>query len=582
MQSSSPTGRLISRRTLFGGMAAGAVTLLVGCSFGGGGKPAAAGGKVRLAITTPIDSLDPHYVNNGSYITPCGLLEGLVLQDKTGKGVVPAIAEKWDVSADGLTYTFHLRADAKFSNGDPIAAKDFEWTYKRLFTPSAAGGGGAMGANAYKPSLGIAGATDYIVGSLTDWSKVGVKAKDDKTLVLTLDTPNSAFLIGLTTVSMLLLHQASVEKDATGWMKPENWVSSGPYVLTEWTPNASASMKKHDNYWDKGNIHVEQMDVRVITATPALLLAYRNNEIDIIHTPTAEIAGDATLTGQTKAAKGYSVYYLQAMYSQHPAAQDARVRQAISMVIDRTTVAKVEAGSSPGPALVPDSVPGWDKSLAVQYDVAKAKSLLSDAGYPGGKGMPTIQFLESKAPAWTDAVSDMVGSALGVTVKTKIVESGQFGIERIAPIDDPGTMGFYTGTFGGLPNLNNWVFDLWGPDTLPSWSLPVDQAKAYQAVQADKKLSAADKVKQLAAIIEEHASPEAKKFAETARAAKAIVDPDKQTAAYLDAARQRAAMSYQIPIVWGVSSLTVKPAVSGVHLLYTPNSFYLKGLTLSA
>lgn len=584
METHPPMGHPVSRRVLLGGMVAGTAVLFTGCSFGESGGSSKSGKSQTLtrAVSNPIDSLDPHYINAGSYVTPSGLLEGLVLQDETGKNVVPAIAEKWDTSGDGLTYTFHIRPEAKFSNGDSISAKDFEWTYKRLLTPTGAGGGNTVGANSYKPSLGITGAQDHLAGTLTDWSKVGVRATDDKTLVITLESPNSAFLMGLTHVSMMLLHPPSVQKSATGWMKPANWVGSGPFVPTSWVPTASMSMKPHEHYWDRKNVHLDQVDVKVIGDSSAQLLAYRNNGVDVVDVGDGLISlynTDTTLMGQTQLAKGYSVHFYQTMFSKHPASRDVRVRQALSLAIDRDKLAKIMPGTEPGLSLIPASVPGWDKSITTAFDPEKAKSLLAVAGYPGGRGMPTIQFLDFMGRPLTDAVADMWQSILGVTIKRNIVDRGLMADTRYKPIADSNMMGFSYSAFGGLPNLNSWVIDLWGPDVISKFSLPAGQAGQYLAIQGKESLSGAEKAKQLAALVDQYATPEAKKFAADATAAKAMTDAGQRTVAFLRAAKMREDLCYEIPLVWGASADLVKPSVQGLHVQYTVHGFYYKGIT---
>lgn len=578
-----PEGPRLSRRMILGGAAASAAALLSGCGFQShkSGKSGSGNRTLTMAVPYAVDSLDPHYVNNGAAVVPCGLLEGLVAFDHTGKAVVPAIADKWTTSPDGLTYTFHIRSDAKFSNGDQISAKDFEWTFKRLLTPTAAGSGGTLGASSYKAGLGIKGASAFQSGTLTDWSQVGVHASDDSTLVITLAAPNADVLVGLADPSMLLLHPKSVQADAKGWMQPQNWVGSGPFVPTAWTPTASMTLKPHDHYWDRKNIHLDQVNVRVITDSSAGLLAYRNNEVDIEAAVTSLYRDNAELLGQSQQAKGYGVIYLQSQFSSHPASRDPRVRQALSLAIDRSQLAKVHPLSEPGKALVPGSVAGWNDTVATSYDPDKAKQLLADAGYPGGKGMPVVQLLAGAAAAELDAVAQMWKTNLGLQVKESVVDVGVYVATRYKPLTDPNLMGFVYGTFGGLPTWRRWVYDLWGPSTVPMFSLPADAAGKYQQIQADKAVPAAQKISQENAIIAASATAEAKKFAADATAAGKVVDPKASTAAYMDAARERQAMYLEIPLLWIPQAYLVKPTVKGVNVLYTPNGFYLKGISRS-
>ncbi len=574
-------GPVLARRTFLGAIAAAGATVLAGCSFdstGSGGAGSGAALKTLVvSVSQNIDSLDPHYVNNGALVTPWGLLEGLVATDDKGSGVVPAIAEKWDVSADGLKYTFHLRSNAKFSNGDPITAKDFEWTYQRLLAPTGAGSAATDGANSYKPSLGIVGATDFLAGTITDWSKVGIKATADDTLEITLATPNSAFLLGMANVSMLLLHKATIEKHPKDWMQPENWVGSGPYALTAWTPTASIAMKKHSHYWDADNIHVDAVQGRVLTDNNAALLAYRNNEIQVTVPNFAVISKDKDLMNQVQEAPGYLVYFLQSMFTKHPAGADARVRQALGKAIDRKALAKIAVGQLPGPSTVPQAVPGWDKSLAIDFDLAGAKKLLDEAGYAGGKGMPTIQILDFASNPFIEATLQM-WEELGVKTKYNIVDVGQYSDIRYKPIEDPNLWGYSANTFGGLPTWNNWVIDCWGPASLPFFSLPTNQVDAYLAIQADESLDGATKTARLASMIDSYGSPEAKRFVKLANAAAAEPDESTRIKGFNEAAGLRQQMGYQIPLMWGPNPLMVKPTVKNLHVNYSPSGFYVKGI----
>lgn len=574
-------GPVLARRTFLGAIAAAGVTVLAACTFESGGPGGAGtGGSLKslvVSVSQNIDSLDPHFVNNGALVTPWGLLEGLVSADDKGSDVVPAIADSWKVSGDGLTYTFHIRSDAKFSNGDKITAKDFEWTYQRLLTPTGAGSAATDGANSYKTSLGIVGATDFLAGTVTDWSKVGIKATADDTLEITLTTPNSAFLLGMANVSMLLLHKATVEKFPKDWMQPKNWVGSGPYVLTAWNPTASIAMKKHDNYWDAKNVHVDSVQGRVISDNNASLLAYRNNEIQVTIPNFAVISKDKQLMSQVQEAPGYLVYFLQSMFTTHPAGADPRVRQALGKAIDRDALAKIAVGQKPGPSTVPGSVPGWDNSLAIEFDLDAAKKLLKDAGYADGKGMPTMQILDFASNPFIEATLSM-WEALGIKTKYNIVDVGQYSDIRYKPIEDPNLWGYSANTFGGLPTWNNWVIDCWGPASLPFFSLPTDQVNAYLAIQADESLDGATKTKQLSDMIDRYGTSEAKQFVSTAKKAAAEPDEAARTKAFNDAAAIRQQMGYQIPLLWGPNPLMVKPEVKNLHVNYSPSGFYVKGI----
>src|SRR5699024_8446310 len=146
-----------------------------------------------------------------------GLLEGLVLSSEDVSDVVPAAAESWEVSEDGLTYTFTMREGALWSNGDPVTSTDAVESFRRVLTPTGAGSTYTTGSSSYLPGLGIKGAADYMTGALSDWEEVGISAPDDMTVVIELEVPNADFLIGMSHYSMLLVHTPSIEELGTDW-----------------------------------------------------------------------------------------------------------------------------------------------------------------------------------------------------------------------------------------------------------------------------------------------------------------------------------------------------------------------------
>src|SRR5699024_9185820 len=189
---------MTTRRQLlqWGGLAGGLslVAGTVGCGFQGGGDSGGDGGGgeggsgVSLTIQGPqLPTLDPQVISNGMWMVNRGLLEGMVVQNNDGTDVEPAAAESWEVSPDGLTYTFTLREET-WSDGSPVTVDDFMFAYERLLEPKSAGAGVTLGANSYVPSMGIKNALEFQQGVVTDWEEVGIKALDDRTIEFTLDT----------------------------------------------------------------------------------------------------------------------------------------------------------------------------------------------------------------------------------------------------------------------------------------------------------------------------------------------------------------------------------------------------------
>src|SRR5690625_2098109 len=369
-----------SRRAVLGSGTAGAGLLATGCSIfdedatgdSGGGEEGDRPTMRIVQTSGSVETLDPHYVGNAMIIVPAGLLEGLVFQDETATDVVPAAAESWAVSEDGLTYTFTMREGAAWSNGDPVVAGDAEWSFQRLLDPSGAAGNYAAGASSYLPGLGIMGAAEYQSGALEDWAEVGITAEDDMTLVIELESPSPDFLLLMSHYSMVLVHPPSVEEDQQGWQQPENWVGNGAFVPVSWEPNSSLVMDANPEYWDADAVEVGRIDLRLASDAPTNLLAFRNDDLDVITVSATTVEEDPELQESVVAVEGYGTSYLQAMWGGHEAIRDDRVRRALSMAIDREAITEVSAGQ-PGTALIPDVVPGWSEELAVSFDVDGAK-----------------------------------------------------------------------------------------------------------------------------------------------------------------------------------------------------------------
>jgi oligopeptide transport system substrate-binding protein len=553
----------------------------------GGGSGKAAGPAVLRISFVPVEVLDPQVITNGMWILTRGILEGLVAQNDKGSDVVPAVAEKWTVSPDNLTYTFQLRADAKWSNGDPVVAKDFERTYQRLFTPAGTSAGGTtLGANSYQASTGIKGAVDFLSGVLTDWSEVGVKATGDRELVFTLANPNPDFLLALTHPALLPLHMDSVEGKPEDWQNPPNFVSNGAFAVEKWVKNSSIRLVPNKNYWDRKTVSLDQVDVKLVepSASATATVPYENNEVDILQITDADVLRfqkDPELTEHLASVSTYSIAYLAKLRSQNPALDDVRVRKALSLGLGRETLAKVSPGLRPGVSLVTDRTADWDDSIAVQEDVEEAKRLLAQAGYPGGKGLPEVRLLAGVQSPMVDAIVDTWTRNLGIKARADIVEAGVY-VERRWQVQKGDYIGYYYGTFAGLPTWATMVGALWSPKDVQMISLPAEDWERYQSIQLDTKMAAAKKTSQLDAILAQDATPEARKIGDLVTQATNALDEASQLQLFKQAAKLREEQYLYIPVVWADVFFAVRPTVTGMNLRPYPDFFYMKPLGVKA
>ena len=567
----------ITRRLFLGGGATAGALLLSGCNFDSGPAPADDGdsdgtgpsGTVRMTMSS-IDSLDPHYVNNAMLVVPAGLLEGLTFSNEEGTEAIPAAAESWEVSDDGLVYTFTMREGATWSNGDPVTGPDAEWSFKRLLTPTGAGSNYAAGASSYLNGLNIKGASEFLSGENDDWASVGVSAPDDSTVVIELASPNDDFL--------LLVHPPSLEGGGQEWMQPENWVGNGAYLPEHWEPTTSLRMVANDAYWDYANVHVQSIELVIGMDSSAQLASFDAGEIDITGANATTIDERDDLQDNVVQVDGYTVRYLQRMWGGHEASEDVRVRRALSMAIDREAIAAVKSTDEPGLSLIPGNVvPGWEDSLARAYDVDGARALMAEAGL---ETVPKLRIQYNFEDPWLSVLADQWQEAFDTEVTIDILESGVHSDTRWKPYEDENVISLYGGTFSGLPTMTNWVNNIFPPSYVMQFSMSTSDWQEFQQIQADEGLSDSERAVALDEKLRSSADPEAVEFADRAAEAMGILDDEERLAAYIEAASIREGLSYTIPLTWSGRTMLVADKVSGFQLRPSPEYAYYKYLTV--
>ncbi len=332
------------------------------------------------------ETLDPHKT---STVYEAQILrdisEGLVIHDAAAK-VVPGVAEKHELSDDGRVYRFILRADAKWSNGDPVKASDFVFSFRRIMNPET----GAKYANLLYPILNA----EKVNKGEGKVEELGVRAVDDRTLEITLERPTPYFLELLTHQSALPVHPASVEKHGTSFTRPENYVTNGAYVLKEWVPNSHIRLDKNPHFHAAGTVKI---DTVIHYPNKDLAAAARRFMAGELHS-TSDIPADQTkflkerLGDQVKISPYLGTYYL-AVNTQKKPFDDVRVRTALSMAIDREFIAEEiwQGTMLPAYSFVPPGIGNYGTPAYADYkDLSpidreeKAKSLLKEAGYGPG------------------------------------------------------------------------------------------------------------------------------------------------------------------------------------------------------
>jgi oligopeptide transport system substrate-binding protein len=403
-------------------------TLLVGLT-GCGKKDSAApaspatsapGSKIlRVGNGSEPKELDPHVVTGvQEHKIITALLEGLVTYSETGD-IAPGVAERWEISDDGLTYTFHLRADAKWSNGEPVTAQDFANSFKRILTPS-------LGSEYSYKLFHLVGAEEFNTGQLTDFSKVGVATPDGRTLRLTLKHRTPFLLESMNHYAWFPVHIPTVEKfgglDRPGspWTRPGNFIGNGPFTLVDWKPNQKITVTRSATYWDHANVKLDGIEFFAIESADTEEREFRTGRLDYAYSlPLSKIETYRRDHPDTyRATPYYGTYFYRINVTQKPL-DDKRVRRALALAIDRESIIKNilrDAGQTPAYHFTPDSEK-FTATARLTGDLAEAKRLLAEAGYPDGKGMPKVEILFNTLESHrtiAEAIQQMWKTRLGV------------------------------------------------------------------------------------------------------------------------------------------------------------------------
>jgi oligopeptide transport system substrate-binding protein len=330
-------------------------------------------------------SLDPHKVSGdwenrivGDYI------EGLVTEDAKADAIAGQ-AESWEISDDGTVYTFHLRDGIKWTDGEPVTAEDFVFAFQRLMDPATAS------EYAYL-QYPIKNAAAINSGEITDFSQLGVKALDDKTVEITLEAATPYFLQALTHYTAYPVPKHLVDEFGDAWTSMDHIVANGPYKITEWLPGSYVHSVKNEDYYDAANVKIDEVYYHVLEDQAAALNRYRAGEFDILTDFPADQYQwiQDNLPGQAHVEPFLGVYYY-VLNQEKEELKDPNVREALSISIMRDVIGPDILGTGELPAYgwVPEGtanyagetyMPEWAK-MPYEERVAKAKELMAAAGY---------------------------------------------------------------------------------------------------------------------------------------------------------------------------------------------------------
>jgi oligopeptide transport system substrate-binding protein len=344
------------------------------------------------------------------------LFEGLCRNNFKGEAT-PGMAERWDVSEDKKHYTFHLRPNIVWSNGDPVTAQDFVLSWERALR-------GSTGSD-YAPQLyPLVNARAYNEGKLKDFTQVGVKAIDDRTLETTLENPIPYWLDLCAFLTLAPVHTPTIEKYGDSWIKPGKLVGNGPYLFESWLIDDRIRLRKNPLYWDAANVRMEVVDILPIAEANTALNYFLTRQADLMMdkgmVPTSLVP---KLKQQPWFHTGpfLGTWFIRANVTKPPFT-DARVRLAFSYAVDRRRIVEkiTQLGEREAFSLTP---PGTGKNYqpppGVSFDPAKAKALLAEAGFPEGRGFPRVSYLYLPLPIERNIAVELQAmwrDVLGVTV----------------------------------------------------------------------------------------------------------------------------------------------------------------------
>jgi oligopeptide transport system substrate-binding protein len=317
------------------------------------------------------------------------LFEGLVTPHPQTLEPTPGQAQAWEISADRTTYTFHLRPGLRWTNGDPLTAEDFLYSWRRVLEPTV----GSRYASLLYP---IAGAEAYNKRESRDPASIGLSAPDAHTFVVRLSHPTPYFLFSVSFYTFLPVHRASVEAHGDRWTRAENIVSNGPFRLAGWRQGHHFHLVKNPSYWDAANVRLEEIYAYSVEELNTSVNLYKSGAIDWNpsgYIPTPYVPHMARYRDFWSVP--YHAVYFYSLNTTRPPLDDVWVRRALAAAVDRETIARgvLKGTRLPWGNLTPSGYPGYAAPPGQRFDPAYARECLARAGYPGGQGFPRLEIL---------------------------------------------------------------------------------------------------------------------------------------------------------------------------------------------
>ncbi len=374
----------------------------------------------------PVD-LDPQLVTGSTeHAIILALFEGLVTLHPQTLEPIPGVAERWDISEDRRVYTFYLRRAARWSNGDPVTAEDFVWSWQRLLTPQLAA------AYAYQLFI-VSNARAFNEGATEDFTKVGIRALDSHTLEVELANPVPYFLSLLSHFSLFPVHRdtvlahGSMDQRGSRWTRAGNLVGNGPFALSEWRLNHLIRVEKSRTYWDRDRVRLNEIRFYPIDNVQTEERMFRTGTLHVaksIPSPKIERYREQH-PDQINISPFLGTYFYRFNTTRDPL-DSVLVRRALSLAVDRELLVKTitRGGQPPSYTLVPPGTSDYRGPDVAKPDtgqrVSMARELLARAGYPGGRGFPVLELIYNSSEEHrkiAEAIQQMWKEHLGIEVQ---------------------------------------------------------------------------------------------------------------------------------------------------------------------
>jgi oligopeptide transport system substrate-binding protein len=367
-----------------------------------------------IAHDSEPQSLDPALMTGVAEARiAAALFEGLTRLDPETLRPLPAAAEAFEVSPDGLTITFRLRADGRWSDGSPVTAEDFRWSFLRVLDPKTASPYASL-------LLCVHMARERQRGEADD-AEVGIEAPDPRTLVVRLDRPVPYFPSLAAFATLSPVNRRAVERHGHRWTRPGNIVTNGPFLLEEWAFYRHLVLRRSPSYHDRDRVKSERIRLCPVPDPNTQFNLYETGAVDLVFSVPSPILHRLRDRPDFHAGPRLATAFLRVNVTR-PCLARAAVRRALSLAIDRGLLAErvLRGGEMPARSLVPPGVAGYEPPAATGYDLPAAAALLASAGHPGGRGLPPLGLLFPDNPEYAAVATVLqhdLGERLGIDVR---------------------------------------------------------------------------------------------------------------------------------------------------------------------